>query len=98
MTLALDFPRPLTTVDVVTFGIQDGLLKVLLVRRPIGADEPFPGLWALPGGFLDTGSDANLESCAKRKLREKTIGQLGQRHARPARLVGDACLFRTHAG
>jgi ADP-ribose pyrophosphatase YjhB (NUDIX family) len=72
MTIALNFPRPLATVDVVTFGIQDGLLKVLLVQRPLAADEPFPGLWALPGGFLDTGSDADLESCAKRKLREKT--------------------------
>jgi len=72
MTLAINFPRPLATVDVVTFGIQDGLLKVLLVQRPRAADEPFPGLWALPGGFLDTGSDADLESCAKRKLREKT--------------------------
>lgn len=72
MTIALNFPKPLVTVDVVTFGIQDGLLKVLLVQRPLAADEPFPGLWALPGGFLDTGSDADLESCAKRKLREKT--------------------------
>jgi len=72
MAVALDFPRPLVTVDVVTFGIQYGLLKVLLVQRPIGADEPFPGLWALPGGFVDTRNDADLESCAKRKLREKT--------------------------
>jgi ADP-ribose pyrophosphatase YjhB (NUDIX family) len=72
MTAILDFPRPLATVDVVVFAIQDGLLTVLLVQRPVGADEPFPGFWALPGGFLDTAHDTDLEGCAKRKLREKT--------------------------
>jgi ADP-ribose pyrophosphatase YjhB (NUDIX family) len=72
MTLTLDFPRPLATVDVVIFRIQDRLLKVLLVQRPVAPDEPFPGVWALPGGFLDTENDVDLEGCAKRKLREKT--------------------------
>jgi 8-oxo-dGTP diphosphatase len=72
MTLVLDFPKPFATVDVVIFGIQEGLLKVLLVQRPKAADEPFPGLWALPGGFLDTAKDADLESSARRKLSEKT--------------------------
>jgi len=66
MTLALNFPRPFATVDVVIFGIKDGLLKVLLVQRPLAAEEPFPGLWALPGGFLDIAKDA------RRKLSEKT--------------------------
>jgi ADP-ribose pyrophosphatase YjhB (NUDIX family) len=72
MTQALDFPKPFATVDVVIFGIQEGLLKVLLVKRPVAVDEPYPGLWALPGGFVDTNRDADLESSAKRKLREKT--------------------------
>jgi len=45
---------------------------VLLVQRPRLADEPFPGLWALPGGFVDIDRDPDLESCALRKLREKT--------------------------
>jgi 8-oxo-dGTP diphosphatase len=66
------FPRPLSTVDVVIFGVQDGRLRVLLVQRPAIAGEPFPGFWALPGGFVDTAKDLDLESCAKRKLREKT--------------------------
>ena len=69
---ALDFPRPLTTVDLVIFTVLDDALKVLLVQRPGGADEPFPGLWALPGGFVDVACDADLPSCARRKLREKT--------------------------
>jgi ADP-ribose pyrophosphatase YjhB (NUDIX family) len=72
MTLALNFPKPFATVDVVIFRIQDGLLKVLLVQRPVAVDEPYPGLWALPGGFVDTTRDTDLESSAKRKLHEKT--------------------------
>jgi 8-oxo-dGTP diphosphatase len=66
------FPKPLTSVDIVIFSAQEGQLRVLLVQRPASADEPFPRLWALPGGFVDTAKDSDLESCAKRKLREKT--------------------------
>jgi 8-oxo-dGTP diphosphatase len=67
-----DFPRPLTTVDVVIFGIHLGTLNVLLVQRSAASAEPYPGLWALPGGFVDIDKDLDLLSCAKRKLREKT--------------------------
>jgi 8-oxo-dGTP diphosphatase len=66
------FPKPLVTVDVVIFSVQEDRLRVLLVQRPAAADEPFPGFWALPGGFVDTTKDADLDGCAKRKLREKT--------------------------
>jgi 8-oxo-dGTP diphosphatase len=45
---------------------------VLLVKRPDDGREPFPGLWALPGGFIDIARDADLEACARRKLEEKT--------------------------
>jgi ADP-ribose pyrophosphatase YjhB (NUDIX family) len=72
MSAFLSFPRPFTTVDVAIFAILENRLQVLLVRRPTHPDEPFPGLWALPGGFVDIGLDADLESCARRKLREKT--------------------------
>lgn len=67
-----DFPRPLTTVDVAIFTVRQQQLNVLLVQRPNTPDEPFPGLWALPGGFVDIDQDRNLEACALRKLREKT--------------------------
>lgn len=67
-----DFERPLTTIDVVIFGVHDEALKVLLVQRPTDASDPFPGQWALPGGFIDTERDRDLEACAGRKLREKT--------------------------
>ncbi len=67
-----DHPRPLTTVDVVIFTALEERLHLLLVQRPDDAREPFPGRWALPGGFVDVERDANLEACALRKLREKT--------------------------
>jgi len=71
-TAPLEFPRPLTTVDMVIFTILDDSLKVVLVRRPDEGDESFPGRWALPGGFIDVDKDASLVDCALRKLREKT--------------------------
>ena len=68
----LDFPRPLTTVDIVIFAIRDEALHVLLVQRPDGAGEPFPNSWALPGGFVDIARDRDLDACAVRKLKDKT--------------------------
>ena len=68
----LTFPRPLVTVDVVMFTVLDDALQVLLVKRPADSDEPFPGKWALPGGFVNIDEDATLLDCALRKLREKT--------------------------
>lgn len=64
--------RPLCTVDVAVFTVRDGQLCVLLVQRPKAEGEPFPGRWALPGGFVDLARDASLEDCARRKLVEKT--------------------------
>ena len=66
------FERPLVTVDVVIFTVIDEQLKVLLVRRPDEAGDPYPGRVALPGGFIDVEVDASLHHCALRKLSEKT--------------------------
>ena len=68
----LTFERPLATVDVLIFSLLDTALKVLLVRRPDEPADPFPGRWALPGGFVDVTKDRTLQACALRKLREKT--------------------------
>lgn len=68
----LTFPRPLVTVDVVIFTVLDEALQILLVQRPEAATEPFPGCWALPGGFVHVDEDENLQGCALRKLHEKT--------------------------
>lgn len=69
---SLDFPRPLASVDVAIFTLLGDSLRVLLVRRPQEEGEPFPGRWALPGGFVDIARDKTLPDCALRKLREKT--------------------------
>jgi 8-oxo-dGTP diphosphatase len=69
---SLAFPRPLVSVDVVIFTVLEGTLRVLLTHRPDSGDDPFPGSWCLPGGFVDVERDATLHECAVRKLQEKT--------------------------
>jgi ADP-ribose pyrophosphatase YjhB (NUDIX family) len=64
--------RPLTTVDIAIFAVAENRLQVLLVQRDTAPGEPYPGRWALPGGFIDVGRDETLEACARRKLSEKT--------------------------
>ena len=66
------FERPLTGVDLVIFTVREERLQVLLAQRPDAPHEPFPGRWALPGGFVDVAQDKDLEACARRKLEEKT--------------------------
>lgn len=66
------FALPLSTVDVAIFSIRNEALEVLLVKRPADPGEPFPGRWAMPGGFVDVEHDRDLEGCAMRKLLEKT--------------------------
>src|SRR5205085_7044761 len=61
-----DYPRPAVTVDVVIVT-RDKPRRVLLIRRK---HEPFAGLWALPGGFVDM--DEGLEAAARRELQEET--------------------------
>lgn len=66
------FAQPYTTVDVVIFTVREDALQLLLVQRPSDAREPFPGRWALPGGFVNVALDKTLEDCARRKLKDKT--------------------------
>ena len=63
---------PFTTVDLVIFTVLDDELQVLLVQRPQTLEEPYPSWWALPGGYVDVTRDADLLSCAQRKLKDKT--------------------------
>jgi 8-oxo-dGTP diphosphatase len=90
--ITLSFARPLTTVDVVIFTVRDDELQVLLVKRADNEDDPFPGTWALPGGFVDVDLDLTLERTARRKLFEKTgvkspyleqLGSWGGKHRDP---------------
>jgi len=64
--------RPLTSVDLNVFAVQENELCVLLVQRPDTDIEPFPDYPALPGGFVDPECDDDLYACAQRKLHEKT--------------------------
>lgn len=68
---SLGFERPLVSVDLVIFTVLQETLKVLLVRRPDDPGDPFPGRWALPGGFVNVRQDRSLQECAARKLKEK---------------------------
>ena len=54
-------------VDLLVFTIDEGKLKVLMVRRQY---EPFAGMRALPGVFIR--SDETLDEAAARGLREET--------------------------
>ena len=67
------YPRPAVTVDIAIFMPLEGNLKVLLVQR---SGEPFRGLYALPGGFVEI--EETLEEAARRELSEETGLQLHQ--------------------
>jgi 8-oxo-dGTP diphosphatase len=72
-----DYPRPAVTVDVVIVSDERNP-RVLLIRRK---HDPFAGMWALPGGFVDM--DESLETAARRELHEETgvkAKQLQQLH------------------
>src|SRR5919106_804845 len=61
------FPAFAVTVDVVILTMSEGALHVVLVRR---GEEPFQGMWAIPGGFKRP--TETLDEAAKRELREET--------------------------
>lgn len=61
------FPAFAVTVDVVVLTMSEGVLHVLLVRR---GEEPFKGMWAVPGGFKRP--TETLDEAAKRELVEET--------------------------
>ncbi len=64
---AREFPTFAVTVDVVILTMIQGVLRVLLVRR---GQEPFAGMWAIPGGFKRP--DETLSEAARRELFEET--------------------------
>lgn len=62
-----EYPPFAVTSDLCIFTIRDGQLSILLVER---GDQPFKGLWALPGGFVQPDEDS--EAAAYRELMEET--------------------------
>lgn len=60
-------PRPAVTADVVLFRRAGNEIEILLIKR---AHDPYQGMWALPGGFVD--ENEPLERAAARELEEET--------------------------
>ena len=59
------YPRPAVTADIIIFNEETE--KILLIKR---GGEPFKGMWALPGGFMDM--NETIEQTAYRELEEET--------------------------
>lgn len=62
-----DYPRPSVTVDIILLAETDLSPQILLIERK---HDPFSGMWALPGGFVDENED--LPDAAARELKEET--------------------------
>ncbi|WP_276134707.1 NUDIX hydrolase [Polluticoccus soli] len=67
MPYTYEYPRfALGTDAVVIAKLGDGF-KVLLIQRK---NEPFKGMWSLPGGFVDI--DETCDAAVHRELEEET--------------------------
>lgn len=67
------YARPSFTVDIVVLTVKGGALSLLLVERGV---EPFKGMLALPGGFVQVGAGGvggeDVDAAAARELEEET--------------------------
>lgn len=61
-----DFEKPSVAVDLLVFTIEDGELKIVLVKR---SEHPYKGCLSLPGVFV--GIDETLDNAAKRAASEE---------------------------
>ncbi len=62
------YPKPSLTADtVVTAKVGEGRYRLLMIRR---GREPFLGMWALPGGFVEP--NETVGQAAVRELEEET--------------------------
>lgn len=89
MPYVYDYPRPCVSCECVVFDLYDdgGVPQVLLVMRK---QDPFKGMWSLPGGFLDM--EEELEECAARELYEETgVDLAGEGSLRQAYTKGKVC-------
>ncbi|MDH6225669.1 NUDIX domain-containing protein [Streptomyces sp. MJP52] len=79
-------PSVLLTVDLVILTMREGRLCVLLVER---GEDPFRGMRALPGGFLNHAEEEILDA-AHRELSEETALRAGSVHLEQLGTYGDA--------
>ncbi|MGW8696137.1 NUDIX hydrolase [Streptomyces eurythermus] len=78
-------PSVLLTVDLVILTLREGRLCVLLVER---GEDPFRGMQALPGGFLNHAGEEILDA-AHRELSEETALTAGWVHLEQLAVYGD---------
>ncbi|MCC5975487.1 MAG: NUDIX hydrolase [Rubellimicrobium sp.] len=65
------YPMVSVATDIVLLNLpRDGGLQVALVRRRPDS-EAYANRWALPGGFLRTQEDLDLDACVRRELLEE---------------------------
>lgn len=63
-----DYARIDISVDAVVFGYKPNEgISVLLIKRK---NDPYKGMWAIPGGFVEPGE--SLEHAVTRELKEET--------------------------
>lgn len=62
-----EYPRPMFTTDCMVFNYANNEISLLLIER---GHEPFKGMWATPGGFMEMDEEPSV--CSKRELFEET--------------------------
>lgn len=67
-TLRNRYEMPFTRIELAVLSLVDGRLSVLLGKR---TQDPYAGLWALPGGVLRIDKDNDLEDAVQRTAIER---------------------------
>jgi 8-oxo-dGTP diphosphatase len=68
MTMKKEYPKPALTADILVFTKNvENEREILLIQRK---NDPFAGMWALPGGFVD--ENEAVGEVARRELQEET--------------------------
>mgnify|MGYP003650717690 CR=1 FL=1 len=63
MSFTYEYERPVVTTDIICYTDT----HILLIKRK---NEPFKGMWALPGGYVNI--DERVRDGAMRELKEET--------------------------
>jgi 8-oxo-dGTP diphosphatase len=85
------------TVDCAVFGFQEGILKLLLVKRAI---EPYKNRWLLPGGAIEEGQSLDdamnavlFHLTGIDKIHKEQVRCYGEVDRHPVRRVVTLCFY-----
>lgn len=85
------------TVDCAVFGFQEGILKLLLVKRAV---EPYKGRWLLPGGAMEEGQSLDdamnavlFHLTGIHNIHKEQVKCYGELHRHPIRRVVTLCFY-----